>query len=91
MSFVRRDNQTGSHFLIGQLRRGHKCRVESAVTTQTLATSYEAFLAYLRDVKQRPDNTVRAYRSDLRGAATALTMPLGAITFRDIEGRAYAL
>ena len=56
------------------------------MTSQTLASTTEAFLAYLRDVKQRPDNTVRAYRSDLRGAAAVLTMPLDAVTFRDIEG-----
>ena len=52
----------------------------------TITTTYEAFLVYLRDVRQRPGNTVRAYRSDLRGAATVLVMPLTQMTFKDIEG-----
>ena len=51
----------------------------------TLASTADTFLMYLRDVKQRPANTVRAYRSDLRGAAEVLRMPLDRVTFKDIE------
>ena len=60
-------------------------RSPHATAAHTLAPTAEAFLSYLGDVKYRPANTVPAYRSDLRGAAAVLTLPLNTIMFKDIE------
>ncbi len=59
-----------------------RLRPQSAAT---LASELESFLADLRDRRGRAENTIEAYRYDLRTAAQFLDQPLDTITTTQIE------
>jgi integrase/recombinase XerD len=52
---------------------------------RTIASELDAFLDDAKDRRRLSQNTVTAYRSDLRAAAITLTAPLHTITLADIE------
>ncbi len=52
---------------------------------RTIASEFDAFLAYCRDRRGLSANTVAAYRQDLTSAAATLSNPLDQIAIADIE------
>lgn len=60
-------------------------RIDPTTRMRTIASELDAFLDDAEDRRRLSQNTLTAYRSDLRAAALGMTAPLNTITLTDIE------